>query len=113
MTTGFASTLAPPYYAVIFTSKRTAADDVGYAAMADVMADMAARQPGYLGHESARDDGVGITVSYWVDEASLKNWKQVTEHLAGQRMGRERWYTHYETRIAKVERAYSGPEGRG
>jgi heme-degrading monooxygenase HmoA len=108
----FAKTPAPPYYAVIFTSKRTDVDAAGYAAMADAMADMAAKQPGYLGHESARDNGVGITVSYWRDEASLKNWKQVSEHLAGQKIGRERWYSHYETRVAKVERAYSGPEGR-
>jgi heme-degrading monooxygenase HmoA len=111
MIPGFATTPSPPYYAVIFTSKRTDGDH-GYGAMAKAMADMAAQQPGYLGHESARDDGVGITVSYWRDEASLKAWKQVAEHLAGQKIGRERWYSHYETRIAKVERAYSGPEGR-
>jgi heme-degrading monooxygenase HmoA len=111
MIPGFATTPAPPYYAVIFTSKRTDGDH-GYTAMAKAMADMAAEQPGYLGHESARDDGVGITVSFWRDEASLKAWKQVAEHLVGQTIGRERWYSHYETRIAKVERAYSGPEGR-
>lgn len=113
MISGFAKTPEPPYYAVIFTSKRTDADGAGYAAMADAMAEMAAKQPGYLGHESARDGGVGITVSYWQDEASLKNWKQVAEHLGAQRLGRERWYSHYVTRIAKVERAYPGPEGRG
>ena len=109
----FAKTPTPPYYAVIFTSKRTDVDAAGYAAMADRMSQLAAEQPGYLGHESARDDGVGITVSYWVDEVSLKNWKQVAEHLAGQKIGRERWYSHYETRVCKVERAYAGPEGRG
>jgi hypothetical protein len=65
MIPGFTTTPAPPYYAVIFTSKRTDVDAAGYAAMADAMAEMAAQQPGYLGHESARDDGVGITVSYW------------------------------------------------
>ncbi len=108
----FAKTPAPPYYAVIFTSKRTAVDDAGYAAMADVMADMVTQQPGYLGHESVRDDGAGITVSYWRDEASIENCKQVAERLSGQKIGRERCHSHYETRVAKVERAYSGPEGR-
>jgi len=29
-----------------------------------------------------------------------------------QRLGKERWYSHYKLRIAKVERAYSGPDGR-
>ncbi len=111
---GFANTPTPPYYAVIFTSQRTDVDGAGYAAMAAAMADLAAKQPGYLGVESARDaDGVGITVSYWRDEAAIKNWKAVADHLAAQRLGRERWYSHYETRVAKVDRAYPGPERRG
>jgi len=32
--------------------------------------------------------------------------------LVAQRLGKERWYSHYELRVAKVERAYAGPEGR-
>jgi len=110
---GFAATPEPPYHAVIFSSRRTAGDH-GYAAMAEKMVQMALAQPGCLGAESARDaEGFGITVSYWADEASLLAWKQVAEHLVAQRLGRERWYAHYELRVARVERAYSGPEGRG
>jgi heme-degrading monooxygenase HmoA len=113
MTDSFANTPPPPYYAVIFTNQRTDQDEAGYSAMAKAMSELAAKQPGYLGAESARNaDGVGITVSYWRDEASIRNWKAVSDHLAAQRLGRDRWYTHYETRVAKVERAYSGPEGR-
>ena len=75
---------------------------------------LAAGMDGYLGVESVRDkDGNGITVSYWRDEASIAAWKAQAEHLAAQRLGRERWYAHYEMRVARVERAYSGPEGRG
>ena len=113
MIDGFANTTEPPYYAVIFTAQRTAHDDTGYRSMADAMDKLAAQQPGYLGVESTRGaDGLGITVSYWRDEASIKAWKNVADHLGAQRLGRERWYTHYELRVAKVERAYSGPEGR-
>jgi heme-degrading monooxygenase HmoA len=112
MPAGFATTPAPPYYAVIFTTRRTEGDH-GYAAMADAMDALAAKQPGYLGIESTRNsEGFGMTVSYWRDEASIKAWKALAEHLAAQRMGRERWYKHYELRVAKVERAYAGPEGR-
>ena len=107
----FAQTPAPPYPAVIFTS--LLADDEGYAATAEEMVRLAASQPGYLGIESARGaDGLGITVSYWRDEASLAAWKGVAEHLAAQRLGRERWYRRYALRVAKVERAYAGPMGR-
>nr|WP_325250448.1 antibiotic biosynthesis monooxygenase [Amylibacter sp.] len=108
----FAPLPDPPYYAVIFTAQRTGAD-AGYGAMAEKMVRLAQQQSGYLGVESTRDtDGLGITVSYWADEAALKNWKQVSEHLLAQKLGRERWYDYYTLRVAKVERAYSGPEGR-
>ena len=108
----FAPLPKPPYYAVIFTAQRRA-EDLGYGQMADRMAELAAQQPGYLGVESTRDaDGLGITVSYWADEATLKNWKQATEHLLAQKLGKTRWYDYYTLRVAKVERAYDGPDGR-
>lgn len=102
----FATTPEPPYYVVTFSSVRTEGDN-GYGAMADRMTELALQQPGCLGAESARDaDGFGITNSYWTDEESLKAWKQVVNHLAAQRLGRERWYKQYKVRIARVERAY-------
>ena len=112
MKTGLASTPAPPYYAVIFTSQRTEGDQ-GYDTMAQAMFELALEQPGCLGAESARStDGLGITVAYFKDEASIKAWKEHTRHAVAQKLGKERWYSHYELRVAKVERAYSGPEGR-
>ena len=99
-----AKTPEPPYYAVIFTSLRTEVDD-GYSAMAEKMVELAAFQPGFLGVESAYE-GLGITVSYWADLESIKSWKAITEHLEAQRLGRDRWYSSYKTRIAKVERDY-------
>jgi heme-degrading monooxygenase HmoA len=104
----FASLPAPPYYAVIFTNQRGKADPAGYAATADRMVELAALQPGFLGVESTRDaEGFGITVSYWADEASIRAWKANAEHRIAQETGMERWYEHYETRVAKVERAYA------
>jgi len=106
---GFATTPEPPYYAVIFTSQRTEGDR-GYEAMAQAMFELALKQPGCLGAESVRDvGGLGITVAYFADESAIHAWKQNSEHLVAQRLGKERWYSHYELRVAKVERAYSGP----
>jgi heme-degrading monooxygenase HmoA len=101
-----AETPAPPYVAVIFTSVRTDGDH-GYAAMAAAMERLAREQPGYLGIEAARE-GVGITVSYWRDEASAKAWKEVGAHLVAQRRGRAAWYRDYRVRVAHVTRDY-GP----
>ena len=97
-------TPSPPYYAVIFTSIRRELDE-GYGEMANQMVEFAKKQPGYLGHESARD-GLGITVSYWESLDAIRNWKMVSEHLFAQRMGREKWYSSYKTRICLVERDY-------
>ena len=109
---GFAITPEPPYYAVIFTAQRTEPDPA-YDAMAQAMFDLAAEQPGCLGAEHARSPtGLGITVAYFADEAAIRAWQQNVRHLAAQRLGIERWYSHYHIRVAKVERAYSGPQGR-
>jgi heme-degrading monooxygenase HmoA len=99
-----ANTPPPPYYAVIFTSLRTDAED-GYHDTAERMVELAETQPGYLGHESARD-GLGITVSYWESLEAIRHWKQHAEHLLAQQKGRSDWYSHYKTRICKVERDY-------
>ena len=100
----FAATPAPPYYAVIFTSLRTAGDN-GYSAMADAMFTLAAKQPGYLGIESARD-GLGITISYWDSLDSIAAWKQNSAHLVAQQRGRDIWYEQFKVRICRVERDY-------
>jgi len=112
MNNRFSKTPEPPYYAVIFTNQLSK-NDSGYEQMGEKMFELAKQQPGCYGAESTRDsDGVGITVSYWKDENSISQWKANIQHLAAQRSGMERWYEHYELRVAKVERAYSGPKGR-
>lgn len=99
-----ADTPSPPYYAVIFTSVKKD-HDPAYETMAQKMAQLAAQQPGYLGMESARE-AVGITVSYWRDEASIKAWKQQLDHQVAQQKGQQEWYSAYQVRVAKVERDY-------
>lgn len=100
-----AQTPAPPYYAVIFTSKRTEIDR-GYGQMAERMKTLASQQEGFLGMESARDE-LGITVSYWRDEASINKWKAEIEHKEAQRLGKEWWYSNFQVRVCKVERDYT------
>jgi len=99
-----ARTPTPPYYAVIFTSLRKPGDE-GYGETAARMEQLAARQPGFLGLESARED-IGISVSYWMDTESIRAWKEQLDHREAQRLGRERWYASYRVRVARVEREY-------
>ena len=101
-----AKTPEPPYYAVVFTSVRTATDEA-YADTAAKMMALAAGQPGFLGVESVRDpDGLGLTVSYWKDKKSIREWKNHAAHRQAQKFGQEKWYRHYRIRVAKVDLDY-------
>ena len=91
------------YFAVIFTAQRSLSGDDIYDMTADRMVWLAQRQPGFLGVESVRgDDGIGITVSYWVDRQAIANWRQHAEHLAAQALGRQEFYDWYRIRVAEV-----------
>lgn len=99
-----AKTPQPPYYVVIFTSLRTN-EDKGYGSMSDKMINLASKQEGFLGVESARNE-IGITVSYWNSLEAIKKWKLNTEHTEARTKGRLTWYSHFKVRICKVERDY-------
>ena len=99
--------MKPPYYAVIFTSKRKQYTD-DYEETAERMVDLTMQQPGFLGIDSARNaEGLGITVCYWDSIEAIKNWKAHNEHQYAQRMGKESWYETYSVRIATVNEEYS------
>ena len=95
---------------MIFTSIRNDQPDDEYDATATRMVELAERQPGFLGIESARTD-IGITVCYWADEAAIAAWKADAEHLLAQEHGRGEWYRQYSLRVARVERASSVETG--
>jgi len=102
----------PPYFAVIFSSVRSMADEAGYERAAERMVELARQQPGFLGLESVRGaDGHGITVSYWSSEAAIRAWREHAEHQLAQQQGRERWYSHFTLRVCKVERAWEFKAG--
>ena len=93
-----------PYYAVIFTSVLKP-DHPGYHEMAGHIEALSKQGQGYLGMDSARSE-IGISVSYWKTEADILRWKQQTDHLLAQKLGKEKWYECYTVRICKVERQY-------
>jgi len=93
------------YYAVIFTSERQV-EDLGYAKMADEIEQLAYHQAGFLGIESWGDHQSAVTISYWKDEQSIKNWRNQEQHLQAQHQGKSLWYQKYRIRVCQVERDY-------
>jgi heme-degrading monooxygenase HmoA len=97
----------PGAIAVIFLSGRNAADPDGYDAAADAMVEAASRMDGYLGIDTMRgEDGIGITISWWRDDAAASAWRDDAEHARIRDRGRAFWYDWYRVIVATVDRAY-------
>lgn len=97
---GIVKTPDPPYYAVIFASERTEGEK-GYGIMADKMVELASKQKGFLGIESARDQDLGITVSYWDSLESIRMWKENSAHRAAQHKGKKNGIKRFRLEWAK------------
>jgi heme-degrading monooxygenase HmoA len=92
---------------VIFVSQRSGADVEGYAVAAAAMDTLAGAQPGYCGVDHVSDGGLGVTLSYWTDEASAVAWREHPEHAATREAGRGRWYDWYMLHVAAIGRSYN------
>ena len=92
--------------AVVFVSIRNDTDAAGYGEAAAAMGALAAAQPGYRGVDSAREGSMGITVSYWADDAAAIAWRDHPEHTAIRERGRALWYDSYSVNVTRIERAY-------
>ena len=84
-------------FLVVFRNrKRADIDAAAYAADAEAMEALAARQPGFVAFKSyAADDGEVIALSEWADEASARAWGKVEEHRGIQKKGRAEYYADY------------------
>ena len=80
--------------------------DMAYRETADRMRELALNQYGCQGMESVFEDGKEITLSYWLSEDDIKNWKNNMEHLLAQKKGAEEWYRSYQVEIAEIKRGY-------
>ena len=80
--------------------------DAEYSAMAAQMRDLALTQFGCLDFTAVTEGDQEVALSYWPNEASIRAWKQHTDHLLAQQLGRERWYARYSVEVAEVKRHY-------
>ncbi len=56
--------------------------------------------------ESLVEPGKILSLSFWRDEAAVKNWRNVPTHRAAQRAGRQELFENYRLSVAKVDRQY-------
>jgi heme-degrading monooxygenase HmoA len=95
-------------YAVIFKAQINAIDAT-HAELAKRMRDLAVNEYGCLGFTSVTEGDREIALSYWQSEEQIARWKQDSEHLAAQALGRSTWYKSWQVQIVQVIREYGGP----
>ncbi len=95
-------------FVVIFRAKARTLD-ADYTARAARMRELALKEFGCLDFCAVTEGDQEVALSYWPDEASIRAWKQHTDHLMAQQLGRERWYASYSVEVAEVKRAYQSP----
>ena len=56
--------------------------------------------------QSLGDAGKLLSLSFWRDEAAIREWRNVEAHRSAQAAGRKRIFEDYRLRIAEVARDY-------
>lgn len=92
-------------YVVIFRAQIKELD-TDYSVTAAKLRELALSQFGCLDFHAVTEGNHEIAISYWPDEDSIKKWKQYSDHLMAQKLGREKWYESYSVTIAEVRRQY-------
>src|SRR5262245_444214 len=69
------------------------------------MAELARTMPGYISHKGFfADDGERITIVEFEHEEGLPAWRRNPEHVAAQKLAREKYYTEYHVQVCTLDR---------
>ena len=98
-----------PMIAVIFEVWIAGGRSADYLAHAAALRDELDRIDGFVSverFESLTAPGKLLSLSFWRDEAAVRNWRNHGEHRASQATGRGGVFADYRLRIAAVNRDY-------
>ena len=60
--------------------------------------------------QSVTDPGKVLSLSFWEDEESIRQWRNIELHRVAQKEGRSSIFNNYRIRIATVQRDYGMAE---
>jgi heme-degrading monooxygenase HmoA len=91
---------------ILFRSRLTAQAGEDYQAMNDELETLVRQNPGFIDVKAYNsEDGERLTVVWWCDEESLRDWRELMRHREAQNTGRAKWYEYYKIEVANVVRA--------
>src|ERR1700691_757216 len=76
-----------------------------YVTLVDRMNEIAQTMPGYISHKGYfADDGERVTIVEFEHEEGLHAWRTNPEHMAAQRLARQKYYTEYHVQVCTLDR---------
>jgi heme-degrading monooxygenase HmoA len=76
-----------------------------YVALVDQMEKLARTMPGYISHKGFfADDGERVTIVEFEHEEGLRAWRTNPEHIAAQKLARQKYYTEYQVQVCTLDR---------
>ena len=76
-----------------------------YVALVDRMTESRATMPGYISHKGFfADDGERVTIVEFEHEEGLRAWRTNAEHIAAQKLARQKYYTEYHVQVCTLDR---------
>ncbi len=97
-------------FAVIFEVKPTNEGKEEYLKIAAGLRKFLENREGFISIErfrSLNEAGKILSLSFWRDEASIEKWRNIAEHRAAQKKGRDSLFHSYRIRVARVLRDYT------
>lgn len=95
--------------AIIFEVEPAEGQKPSYLEMAARMRPLAEAIPGFISVErfqSLTHPGKLLSLSFWENEDAVTRWRQLAEHRAAQKAGREEMFDDYRLRVVSVIRDY-------
>ena len=62
--------------------------------------------------QSVSNEGKYVSLSFWRDEAAVRNWREHAEHRIAQAQGKKTIIANFRIRVAEVVRDYSLADSR-
>jgi len=84
-----------------------------YHALAERMSALARTMPGYVSEKNfIADDGERVTIVEFAHEEGLRTWRTNPEHVAAQKLAREKYFTEYHIQVCTLDREskFKAPE---
>jgi heme-degrading monooxygenase HmoA len=76
-----------------------------YLALVERMNELAKTMPGYISHKGFfADDGERVTIVEFEHEQGLRAWRTNAEHVAAQKLARQKYYAEYSVQVCTLDR---------